>query len=187
MRLFVAIELDEPVKEALIAVQNRLGRFSREVRWARPEQMHLTLKFLGEVPDEQVEAVCTAAGQVATQVGPFEIALAQCGCFPPRGAVRIVHCGTIDPTHSLQRCSELFEQAFAELGFARERRPFRAHLTVGRVREDRTQGRLRAAVDKIECEPLTQSVDALFVVQSQLDRGGARYANVARHELAAGA
>jgi 2'-5' RNA ligase len=183
VRLFVAIELVKSVKDALQSVQGRLQEFSRDVRWARPEQMHLTLKFLGDTREEQVEAVCAAAGEVAAQVAPFEMSLVGCGCFPPRGAVRIVQCGVADQTQSLPRCAELCEQAFFELGFAKERRPFKPHLTIGRVRDDRTQGRLRAAVEAAECQSVSQQVDAIFVVQSELRPSGARYTNVVRHEL----
>jgi len=187
MRLFVAIELDKQVKDELVAAQTRLREFDRTVRWPRPEQMHLTLKFLGEVPDEQAQAVCNAAGAVAAQVEPFEVYLASCGCFPPRGRVRIVHAGVVDQSrHNLQRCRDLCEQGFAELGFAREHRPFTAHLTVGRVREDRTDGRLRAAVEQLRCEAISQSVGALCVVQSILSPAGARYTNVACHQLSGG-
>ncbi len=184
MRLFVAIELDKRVKDELVAAQTRLREFDRTVRWPRPEQMHLTLKFLGEVPDDQVQAVCTAAQAVAAQVEPFEVYLASCGCFPPRGRVRIVHTGLVDRSqHNLQQCRDLCEREFAELGFAREHRPFTAHLTIGRVREDRTDGRLRAAVEHLSCEAVSQSVKALCVVQSILSPAGARYANVACHQL----
>ncbi|MHC4093865.1 MAG: RNA 2',3'-cyclic phosphodiesterase, partial [Planctomycetota bacterium] len=135
--------------------------------------------------DDQVEAVCSAAGTVAGQVGPFELRLGQCGCFPLRGRVRIVHAGVADLSAggSLQRCRDLCEAAFAELGFARENRPFTPHLTVGRVKEDRTQGRLRAAAEQLSCETVTQSVKALYVVQSVLSPSGARYSNVVGHRL----
>ena len=187
MRLFVAIELDREVKQALIDVQGQLGEFSRVARWARPEQMHLTVKFLGETPDQKVEAVCAAAGRVAGQVGPFQITLTDCGCFPPRGAVRIVQRGLADETQTLHRCRDLCEETFAELGFERERRAYAPHLTIGRVRDDRTGGQLRAAVEGITCQPISQSVEALCVVRSELSPGGAKYTNIAEHKFTGGA
>ncbi len=186
MRLFIAIELSEAVKAALKAVQDSLGEFTREVRWARPEQIHLTLKFLGEVLDDQVEAVCAAAASVAGQTPPFEITLEACGCFPPRGAVRIVHCAVADRPHTLPKCNELCEGLYADLGFEREARPFRPHLTIGRVREDHTGGRLRAAVERTSCAAASQAVERLCVVQSVLDPTGARYSNVAAYGLGGG-
>ncbi len=183
VRLFIAVEMTRQVRDELRSIQGRLREFAGDVRWTRAEQMHLTLKFLGDTPDEQVEAVCGAAGEVAAQLAPFELSLSLCGCFPPRGAVRIVQCGVADASGSLQQAGELCEDAFDSLGFARERRPFKPHLTIGRVREDRTHGRLRTAVEQIEAKPVAQMVDAIAVVRSDLHPSGARYTNVVCHDL----
>ena len=183
MRLFVAIELDQALKRTLAKVQRRLEEFSRTVRWTRPEQMHLTLKFLGEVSDDEAGAVCAAAGRVARQVSPFDMKLTTCGCFPPGGAVRIVHLGLADAANALDRCHELCEEQYERIGFARERKPFRPHLTVGRARQDRTGGRLRQAVAETSCEAVAQAVSSISVVQSELLPGGARYTNLVRQEL----
>lgn len=183
MRLFVAIELNEAIKKELQAVQDQLAEFNRTVRWAKPEQIHLTLKFLGEVPDQDTEGICQAAEEVASQCPPFELRLAECGCFPPRGPVRIVHVAVEDGEQTLQHCRDLCEEAYEKLGFACEVRPFSPHLTIGRVREDRTRGQLRSAIERASCKQLVQSVNSLCVVQSQLHPQGARYANVVCHEL----
>ncbi|MCH7813247.1 MAG: RNA 2',3'-cyclic phosphodiesterase [Planctomycetes bacterium] len=183
MRLFVAIELDRRLKDSLSGVQSRLREFDGDVRWTGPEQMHLTVKFLGEVPNDQVEVVCGAAATVARGVEPFEIALGPCGCFPPRGRVRIVQVGTVDEAGCVARCHELCEQAYEELGFPREQRAFTPHLTVGRVGEDRSNGRLRERAEQIRPQPVKQRAEALCVVQTLLSKGGAQYNNVVRHEL----
>jgi len=179
----VAVELVKRVKDELAGVQRALGEFDRDVRWARPEQIHLTLKFLGEVAEERCAEICDAAGAAAADSRPFEIRLANSGCFPPHGRVRIVHVGMAEPSGALQQCRDRCEQVFSELGFAPERRPFSPHLTVGRVREDRTDGRLRQAVEALRPESVGQSVEAIYVVQSVLARSGAQYTNVSRHAL----
>jgi len=184
LRLFVAIELEPALTRQLARAQQRLAEYDREVRWTRPEQMHLTLKFLGDVPDAQVPAVCTTAANVAATTKPFDMTLGACGCFPPRGPVRIVHVSINESTGMLLRCQQLCEDAYADLGFPPENRAFTPHLTIGRVREDRTNGRLRAAVGGVRCEASAQSVDSLCVVQSVLAPSGARYTPVARHALA---
>ena len=185
MRLFVAVELSKKVKEELGAIQAALGEFDREVRWPKPEQMHLTLKFLGEVRDERVAEISEAAGVAAADSRPFEIRLAGCGCFPPRGRARIVHVGVAEPSGALEDCRDHCEKVFADLGFAAERRPFSPHLTIGRVREDRTDGGLRRAVELISPQAVVQSVDAIYVVQSVLAPTGAQYTNLSRHALSA--
>ncbi len=183
MRLFVAIELDDRIKQQLCAVKNNLSEFGRAVRWVRPEQMHLTLKFLGEVADDRVDAVCTAAAMASSRSEPFTIEGGGGGCFPPRGRVRVLHAHVSEGSGALQRCRDECEGAFAELGFPREERPFTPHLTLGRVREDRTNGRLRQAIDSTRIDAFSQRVTELFVVQSVLSPQGARYTNVARYEL----
>ena len=183
MRLFVAIELSRDVKRRLANVQAGLGEFSRDVRWAKPEQMHLTLKFLGEVPDDRATEICEAAATVAAQSPPFEMQLSAAGCFPPRGRVRIVHLFLAEESGALLCCRDRCESAFENLGFEPEQRDFTPHLTVGRVREDRTDGRLRQAVEKLSVPPVAQPVDAICVIQSVLSSDGAQYANVSRHTL----
>lgn len=183
MRLFVAIEFDQSVIKAVQRVQRRLSRFDPEVRWTGPEQMHLTLKFLGEVPDDQVRAVCGAAKGVADRVAPIHLAVNACGCFPPRGDVRIIHAGIAEPRGLLQRCRHLSEDAFAGLGFERERRPYSPHLTLGRVRRGRRADGLREAVAKTSCDSVDHAVEALWVIRSDLKPGGAQYTKIAEHPL----
>ena len=112
----------------------------------------LTAAQLADAADADVHLVqewldlSEAAGVVAADSRPFEMRLGGCGCFPPRGRVRIVHVAVAEPSGALQDCRDHCEKVFADLGFAPERRPFSPHLTVGRVREDRTDGGLRRAV-----------------------------------------
>lgn len=183
MRLFIAIQLSDEVKTALRKAQRMLAAFDRVVRWLTPEQMHLTLKFLGEVENGAVTEVSAAADLAAEPCPPFEMVIAGAGCFPPRGRVRIVWAGIDEPSGALAAYSEQLEERCAEIGFERERRPFSPHLTVGRVREDPTGGRLRQAVEQTRVGPVSQRVDALCVFQSTLKPQGAEYAIVSRHPL----
>ena len=183
MRLFVAIALNDAVKAELRKAQRALAAFDRTARWVTQDQMHLTLKFLGEVPDAQVEAICTAAGLAAAAMVPFELTVGGCGCFPPKGPVRVVWVGTEEPGGVLARGNEACEAHYAELGFPREGRPFSPHLTLGRVRDDATAGKLRQAVSAMQVARHRQPVKELCVVQSTLTPQGARYAIVSRHPL----
>lgn len=181
MRLFIAIELSDEVKAALQASQRMLSAFDRTVRWVTEQQMHLTLKFLGEVADDAVEEINVAAELVAEASSPFEMVVAGSGCFPPRGRVRVVWAGVEESSGVLAACGERCEARYAEIGFDCERRAFSPHLTLGRVREDRTAGKLREAVDGVSIGPLRESVAGLCVFQSTLTPQGARYAIISRH------
>ncbi len=183
MRLFIAIELNDEIKAALRKAQGALSAFDRAVRWVTSDQMHLTLKFLGEVPDARVEEVTAAAGRVAQASSLFEMVVGGCGCFPANGRVRVVWVGLNEPSGTLAACNDLCEARYAEIGFDRERRTFSPHLTLGRVRDDRTGGKLREAVEGTRFEPLRQTVESMCVVQSTLTPHGARYAIIARHAL----
>jgi 2'-5' RNA ligase len=180
MRLFVAIELGREIKRELAAVQVRLPAAVAKtagLRWTNPENLHLTMKFLGEV--QEVASACEAARIAAEGSAAFEMELGECGCFPPRGKVRIVYAATADRSGGLSDLASRGEAAFEAIGFPREHRPFSPHLTLGRVRDDRSAGRLRDAVTKLACKPLRQKVDSIAVMQSELLPEGPRYTRLA--------
>lgn len=184
MRLFVAAEFDDDVRNALSSVQRELASRCEGVRWIPPEQLHLTVKFLGEVRDGDVPKLAEAMAEACSGVAAFELTLAGCGCFPLRGPVRIVWAGGHEPTGALVRLADAIESAFDRLGFARERRAFSPHITIGRVREDRSTGQLRAVVEAQQFAEQVQAVDALTLMQSVLSAKGPTYTPVSRARLA---
>ena len=186
MRLFVAIELTAEMRDALQEVQDALGRAADGVRWVRPEQLHLTVKFLGEAPDGEVSRVAEAVARSAARSRPFEMQLAECGCFPPRGPVRIVWVGTHDESGALQECVNAVEEELEGVGFPRESRPFSAHLTIGRTKEGRSAGGVRSAVESGKVKPVRQSVGELTLMSSVLSPKGPSYSVVTRAKLSGG-
>jgi 2'-5' RNA ligase len=179
VRLFTAIELDDRVKDLLARARESLRRHDRVVRWVTRDQMHLTLVFLGEVPEARVDEVCQAVQRAAKRVAPFEIVVAGNGCFPPRGHVRVIWVGTEDQGGQLKRCQAVCADELEAIGFPRESRPFSAHLTLGRVREDTTNGALRNDVERLKVPSITQYAGSIHVIQSELTPHGARYVTVA--------
>ena len=188
MRCFVAIELPKEVRDGLAGLQERLHSLGRAVRWTRVEQIHLTLKFLGEVPDEKVPAVCDAATAVAARYGPLDLEVAGTGCFPPSGPARIVWAGIANPPPALIDCQQACEQAYAELGFKPEKRKYHPHLTVGRVRDTRDTRDIRAAVEGEAAFSAGGFVaQELVLFQSILRPTGATYIVIARAPLSGSA
>jgi 2'-5' RNA ligase len=184
MRLFAAIELEAGIKQGLVRLQRDLRIAPAAVRWLTPDQMHLTLKFLGDVPDPDVPVVCEALREIAGRTPPFEIEVAGLGCFPPGGSARIVWAGLNEPTGVLALCRERCEAAFADLGFRRENRGFTPHLTIGRVKEPRASHEIRAAVQRhVAFQGGRQDVAEIVMFESFLKREGAEYAAVARYAL----
>ncbi len=180
MRVFVAIELEHALKRSLLRVGEALSAFRKDVRWVKESQMHVTLKFLGEVDDGRVSDVCDACRQAAARSTSFTLSLDGCGCFPPHGKVRVVWGGTTTTPGELVDCALGCEDALANLGFDREQRPFAAHMTVGRVRNDRTNGRLREAVEATTLRSASQWVNSLTVFQSVLQPHGPQYTPIGR-------
>lgn len=184
MRLFVAIELSPAVRKALVDLQRRLGAHGSIVRWVPAEQLHLTVKFLGEVDDRQVAAVGNAVTDCGTQLGPFTMGTAGAGCFPPRGNVRVVWGGVTDSDGRLSALVERVEAAMESLGFARERRPFSPHITVGRVREGAATDALRSALGAASLASAEQEVAGMTLMSSVLSPRGPTYTPVCRARLA---
>ncbi len=163
------------MRRTLGRLQRSLAAFDRTVRWVRPEQMHLTLKFLGEVPDGQVPDITDAVALAAEQSQGFILRTDGAGCFPPgRSKVRVVWVG-LEADPALLACQANVEAALAEAGFPPEARAFSPHLTLGRVKNDATAGKLRAAVEAIPIPVMEQEVDSIVLMQSELRREGARY------------
>jgi 2'-5' RNA ligase len=178
MRLFVAILLDEAVRAELERFQSGLKQACDGVRWVAAHQFHLTAKFLGEVDDRRVAEVSEAVARAADRAEPFEFELVGAGCFPKRGLARVIWVGSHEPTGRLASCAEAVEREMEAIGFARERRAFSAHLTLGRVREDRSRGGIRAHVQSCSFGPVTQSVSSLTLMSSVLSPKGPTYTPV---------
>lgn len=187
MRCFVAIELPANIREELADLQAQLRDLDRYVRWVRSDQIHLTLKFLGEVPDRQVPEVCAAVAKTAARLPaiPFEIRGA--GCFPSHGPGRIVWAGVLGPPEELVACHAACEQVLADLGYPPEDRDFRPHLTIGRAREQRGSREIRNllnGVGNFHCPPFIAK--ELTVFQSVLGREGPTYTVLSRAGLRGG-
>jgi len=178
VRLFVAIELAAPVRAALTRVQQGLAGKCRSVRWIPSEQLHVTLKFLGEVVDADVLRVGEATTRAAARCAALEMSLVGCGCFPPRGNVRIAWVGIEKGAEPMSKLAVSLDEQFAELGFAPERRPFSPHITIGRVREGQPTQGVREALAAFSFPGVAQSVDRIVLMSSVLSPRGPTYAVV---------
>ncbi|HEX2972842.1 MAG TPA: RNA 2',3'-cyclic phosphodiesterase [Tepidisphaeraceae bacterium] len=175
MRLFLAIELSESARRHLIKVQDVLRPIVRGVSFTRPENLHLTLKFLGEVPDNNVKPLCDSLEAMAP-CGAVELMADQLTCFPERGAIRIIGAGMQVPASLGQLVSQI-ETTCKEHGFRLEGRPYTAHITLARAKDvlppamRKTLGEATASL-----WPGPEVLAEEFVLmQSQLKREGAVY------------
>lgn len=153
------------------------------MRWTRPDQMHLTLKFLGDVRVGQLPVICDAVRRAAATHGPFEFRVTGVGCFPKGGPVRVLWVGVEDASGELAALQSAVESAVEPLGFPREQRAFSAHLTLGRVKEASASAAIRRALQTASFGPAVQRVDEIVLFESQLSPGGSRYMPLCREKL----
>ena len=176
MRLFIAVDVTEEVRAAVAEKAARLREANCDVGWVKPENFHLTLKFLGETPDGRLDDIKAALDLVALSRAAFELELRGMGCFPERGAPRVVWVGAGAGRDALKAVARDVEGAMEDLGFPREQREFAAHLTIGRVRGPRGAERLRRLVEaETEASFGRCVVNEIRLYKSTLASGGSIY------------
>ncbi|MBN2561309.1 MAG: RNA 2',3'-cyclic phosphodiesterase [Phycisphaerae bacterium] len=185
MRTFIAIDLDRAIKKHLSDLQAQLGPRCPKLKWVDPNKMHLTIKFLGEVRDQQIAEISRALGRLAAECQPFDIAVEGLGTFNPTGPVKVVWIGIQDPSGRLAECQALCEDLIEPLGFPREGRRFSPHLTLARNKFTENSREIRAALDaQPPVRAGSQTVSGVMFYQSTLTPGGPIYSALSRHPLA---
>ncbi len=188
IRTFIAVELPEEVKRHLEEVQRQLrGPGDLPVKWVSPRGIHLTLKFLGNVPASSVDDIARAVAAESVKTAPFELKLGAAGAFPNLRSPRVVWVGLAGNTSPLLDLQKEIERCVVPLGFAPENRPFSPHLTVGRVREGalpEDRRRLGEAVCRLAVvSDVPFRVDSVSLMKSTLAPTGAVYECLSSSEL----
>jgi 2'-5' RNA ligase len=183
MRLFAAVFLPESTVAALAKAQAALAARLDGVKWTPPASLHLTLKFLGDVPEDRLSPAEDALARAAAAPG-FSLELAGVGAFPSLRFPRIVWAGARRGTEEFGRLAARADEEFAAAGFPREERPFHAHVTLGRRK---SPGPAREASWASIDLPVFGGVpvDEICLVRSRLDPGPARYDVLKRYPLQA--
>ena len=186
IRSFIAIDLPQKTRENLAAIQDQLRQSQAGVRWAKPGSIHLTLKFLGNILPEQVDAIAAAVAQLVRDEPPITLCAAGLGAFPSPRKPRVIWVGLGGEVDRLANIQAGLEKALEPLGFAREDRGFRPHLTIGRVKDRRRLQSLIEAMSTLEL-PEFNSFDGneIILYKSDLRPTGAIYTKLHRMPLAA--
>jgi 2'-5' RNA ligase len=187
MRVFIAIDIGEQIRKALARLQDELrGRADikkSDVKWVNPDNIHLTLKFLGEIKDEQVVDVCKITENVAGRHGGFELNVESVGHFGGKNA-RVLWVGMGQNCEKLLQLQQDLEQQLDLAGWPRENRKFSGHLTLCRVRNAKAGVRLAQLAKEYEDFKLgTAQADSVSVYQSQLMPQGPIYTVLGKYEL----
>ncbi len=187
LRLFVAVELSQPVREALAELQAQLRhRQLDSLRWVRPEGIHLTLKFLGETPSDRLPVIHEALAESVKGVPPHRLSLGSLGTFGSRRGPQVVWVDLEGDLEFLGLLRQRVEQALTAAGFARERRGFAPHLTLARVRPESARGlapRIAEALPVVQVPRAELEVRELSLMRSTLQTGGAVYQRLSAFAL----
>ena len=179
MRAFVAIEVPEPLKAELAAIQRRLKDAGVDASWSRPEGIHLTLKFLGEVREEQAPEILGALTLALTDATRFRLSLDGIGTFPNPAAARVVWLGITGEVGKLVALQATVEQSMVAAGLEPDGRPYTPHLTLGRIKRIRRREAWLKGLDEFKNVKLPGfDVTAVGLIRSELRPAGAVY-----HEL----
>ncbi len=182
-RAFVAVEISEGARRQIADLLGRLGREPGvPVRWVRPELMHLTLAFLGEVSGDFLESAKVRLADVTPQHRVLTMQLRGLGAFPSPARARVVWVGTEQGKDEVCALQAGVVKALRSAGYQPERRPFSPHLTIGRLREPGDVS--RAVAVQFESEPFT--VDSVVLFRSVLGPGGPAYSRLAELPLRKG-
>jgi len=182
-RIFIAIELPADVRQKITRHIDRLRNKLPDVRasWIREQNLHLTIKFFGDILVERVEAASESLKGAANKIQSFEIQIDGCGAFPPRGRPNVLWMGIDDPSGNLQRLHGALEDECAKAGFERDQRPFHPHLTIARIRNPQNARQLAALHQETDFNSLLVKVSDVCLIRSELNPEGSRYTIVARH------
>ena len=176
VRAFLAIELPNVLRPGLAQVQGELKRSHADVRWVQVGNIHLTLKFFGNVPDDEIEALAQAAREAAAEVAPLQLQATSAGAFPSALAPRVVWLGLGGDLVPLTQLFYRLEKAFAARGYPPEGRAFNPHLTLGRVKSPANRDKLARLLTKlppVDWPPF--EVKELILFQSVLSPKGSTY------------
>jgi len=193
MRVFVALDVDNAIREQLQLFMDGVSGFAPDARWIRPESMHVTLKFIGEKPPEAVEEIKQSLARI--QAASFEITFRGYGFFPSSKAPRVFWVG-IEAGPELGALAKSVDEAISVLGIPKEEHTFSAHLTLARRggsgasrsrKRDAPNSSFQRLQQRLAAMPVpefgTMTAREFFLYQSQLMRGGSRYTKIGRFGL----
>jgi RNA 2',3'-cyclic 3'-phosphodiesterase len=182
VRLFVALDIPDTVREALATLSRQLRQTCTGARWVRIEGAHVTLKFIGETPPERVAPIRAALGE-ARASGAIDLQFGGLGFFPDERRPRVLWAG-VSAGPELSALAASIEARLEPLGIPRETRDFSAHITLARFDSPRGLDPLRAAVEKLGAPEFGDALVTEFhLYQSVLKQGGAEYTRMASYRI----
>jgi 2'-5' RNA ligase len=183
IRTFICIELPETLKSKIGQVQDSLKQHGGNVSWTRPQNIHLTLKFLGDVEEIRIAGIAAAIEEVVGKYPTFTLIPSGQGVFPTPKAPRVFWVGVKDESNTLPELAREIEERLEEFGFEKEKRRFTPHLTIGRARQPNKAAELGKAFLETNFSAEPFEATEIIVMQSELNPAGSIYTPLHHAEL----
>ena len=185
VRTFIALDPGAAIRDRVIALQESLARSGAEVKWVEPENLHITLLFLGEVDNRDVISVCRAVEGAASKLAPIEVSIEGAGCFPNPRRPRVLWIGMGKGKQEVQALHAALEEPLLQLGcYRREERQYTPHITLGRIRQEKGNDELAAALlKKGDYQAGETTLREVHVMSSELTPKGPIYTVMSRAKL----
>lgn len=183
-RAFIAVEIDP--SERLLALFRELAQSRADLKLVKPEQMHITLKFLGDTEEALAEDILSGIRSSAAGIGPFSMRLVGMGAFPSLSNIRVVWVG-IEGGKLLGRIADKLDENLRTLGFERDKKGFVPHLTLARTRSPRNMANVQEIIRNNAATDFGEyAVDRVLLKKSVLSPHGPTYSVVLEHQLGGG-
>jgi 2'-5' RNA ligase len=189
LRTFIAVDLGKPLRVRCVSLQENLANTGADVKWVEIDNLHVSLFFLGEVDECEITPLCRVVAECCGQWPPFSLSVETVGCFPSPRRPRVVWVGVGEGSAELVALHDALEPPLLELGcYRREQRQYTPHITLGRVRTERSAEQLANALQKYaQWQGGVAEVGEVHVMSSELTPRGPEYTVLSRAKLRGGA
>ena len=175
MRTFIAIDIPENIKDSIELYVSPLKGERAKITWVKSGNVHITLKFLGEIPEEKVPEIYKCLEKCVKGLKPFEVEITGAGGFPDMRRPRIIWVGLKKGTDELKKLANSIDDELSNLDFEKEKRGFKPHLTIGRVKYINDISGFIDKMSRLKFEGGTFTADEIFIIKSELKPTGAVY------------
>jgi len=176
MRIFISVELPDEIKNKIAKLIDKLKKTDAKVKWVKPENLHITLKFLGWVDDSKIDEIINLTTKAAAQTKSFKAKFVSIGSFPEGRKPRVVWVGTAEGGDELCSIAQALEETFGKAGYKTETRAFKSHITIGRVKESKVLDKLVKEISGLKSTAFGEmSVNSINIMKSTLRRDGPIY------------
>lgn len=175
LRTFIAVELDKQIIEELTQALNLFKSTQADVKWVNPPNAHITLKFLGEVQEQKIEKISQIIKESSCGFKPFVLTLQSLGAFPTLNSPRVIWIGAVSQDNILEKLAETIEINLVSLHFPKEKRGFKSHITIGRVRSNKNKAELINLLRNLEIAKKEMLVKTVTLFKSTLSPKGSIY------------